>query len=302
MQVVKVTQGTPEWHEFRRQGIGGSEAPAVAGESPYLTPRGLYLVKRGEVKENDEANEFIFAKGHKTEALIRKNFQELTGAEMAPVCGIHDKFSHIRCSFDGLDLAKYGPLEAKLVGKGVLEDARDEGIIPRHHWIQLQHEMEVSETDLGQWYGHDGKANGILIEVKRDAKFIREQLEREHEFWGMVREGKLPPLTPKDELTPADLRLLQEIYEAKVQADNAKAYLESLTARLDEYGHPRLRGAGLIAYKGNRQGKLDLKRIPGVKSLLNSYTERYIEKHRAAPSKDFWTVRMEKEQTEGSNE
>lgn len=294
MKLITLDQNSPEWLEWRNQGVGGSDAPVIEGSSPYSTPRKLAFIKWGQGVEDQSANEFIFAKGHRTEALIRKNFQDLTGADMAPVCGVHDQFDHVRASFDGLD-SKYGVLEAKLVGKSVLEEARDDGKIPRHHWVQLQHNMEVAGSDIGQWYGHNGSNNGILIEIKRDPKFIREQLEREHEFWSMVQEGKLPPLTPEDELTPADLTLLKDLFEAKVLLDNAETHFQSLKAQLDSYNHPKLRGAGIVAYKSSRQGSLDVKKIPGVKTLLDSYTEKYKEKFRSSPSAPSWTIKIETE-------
>ncbi len=294
MIIVDVKQGTPEWHSFRKDGIGGSDAPVIEGSSPYHTPRTLYFTKRGELVEDISENEYIFAKGHKTEGLVRKNFAELTGAEMLPLCLIHDKHSHIRASLDGFDQKKYGILEAKLVGKAVLEDARDEGIIPRHHWVQIQHNMEVAGVDLGQWYGHNGNDNGVLIEVKRDNTFITAQLQREHEFWEMIKAGKVPALTENDELVPDDLSILNALYEAKVLMDNAEANFDAIKAKLDSYGHPRVRGAGIVAYKSSRQGNLDIKSIPGVKTLLESYTEKYIEKHRKPPSKPSWTVKVGK--------
>lgn len=293
MKAVNVIQGSPEWHAFRKEGIGGSDAPVVSGDSPYQSQRGLYLLKRGEAQEDESGSEFIFAKGHKTEGLIRQQFQELTGVEMAPLCLIHPEFDHIRASLDGFDGGKFGVLEAKLVGKGVLEDARDEGIIPRHHFVQIQHNMEVAGVDLAQWFGHNGKDNGILIEVKRDAKFIREQLQREHDFWGMVKEGKLPPLSAMDVLEPQDTKLLAELLEAKILMDNAEAYFNSLKEKLDAYGHPRLRGGGITATKSSRQGSIDYKKIPGVATLIEGYTERYKEKFRSAPSKESWSIRVE---------
>lgn len=293
MRVVNLEQGTPQWHEFRRAGIGGSDAPVVEGSSPYTTPRQLYLVKRGEVEE-EGGNEFIFAQGHKTEALVRKEFAALTGAEMLPLCLIHSEHDYMRASLDGFDGKKYGVLEAKLVGKAVLEDARDEGAIPRHHFVQLQHNMEVAGVDLGQWYGHDGKTNGILIEIKRDKKFIREQMQREADFWGMVQSGQLPPLTLRDIMIPEDLAILNELREAKEFLDNAQANFDAVKEKLDTYGHPRLRGAGIVANKVSRSGTLDVKKIPGVRSLLDSYTERYMEKFRGTASKPSWTISLEK--------
>jgi putative phage-type endonuclease len=293
MRVIELKQNTPEWHSWRLDGIGGSDAPVIEGSSPYSTPRQLAIIKRDRIVSEDSENEFIFAKGHRTESLVRKNFAELTGIVMEPLCAVHDKFDHIRTSMDGFDKVKYGVLEAKLVGKAVLEEAREDGKVPRHHFVQLQHNMEVAGVDLGQWYGHNGSDNGILIEVKRDPKFISEQLQKEHDFWGMIKEGKLPPLTDRDELIPEDLALLNEIYEAKVLMDNAKEYFESLKAKLDSYGHPKLRGAGIVAYKAGKNGSIDYKKIPGVKRRLEKYSERYLEKFRSAPSEPSWNVSIE---------
>jgi len=109
-----------------------------------------------------------------------------------------------------------------------------------------------------------------------------------------VKEGILPALDKRDDLIPNDLAILQELRDAKEFLDNAEANFNAVKAKLDLYGHPRVRGAGILAYKSSRQGSLDVKKIPGVKSLLDSYTERYVEKFRSAPSKESWTVTVDK--------
>ena len=37
-----------EWHEYRRKGIGGSDAAAVLGLSPFCTARDVYYEKIGK--------------------------------------------------------------------------------------------------------------------------------------------------------------------------------------------------------------------------------------------------------------
>ena len=37
MQIVQLTQGTPEWHVHRRNHLNASDAPAMLNESPYKT-------------------------------------------------------------------------------------------------------------------------------------------------------------------------------------------------------------------------------------------------------------------------
>ncbi len=193
--LVQHIQGSPEWNAWRKGGIGGSDAPVIDGTSPYRTPIQLFLEKTGKdvELEEDESKEFIFAKGHKTEVLIRQQFQERVGAQIIPVCFQHGKFDYLRASLDGYD-PKLGVLEAKLVGQEVLKTALEKGEIPDHHFTQMQHQFAVSGAEVGNWFGHDGKKTGALIEVVADKEIIKRLQDKEHQFWDDVKAGKMPSL------------------------------------------------------------------------------------------------------------
>jgi putative phage-type endonuclease len=45
--ILKLVQGTAEWHEHRAQSRNASETPAVLGVSPWQTPYGLWLLRTG---------------------------------------------------------------------------------------------------------------------------------------------------------------------------------------------------------------------------------------------------------------
>lgn len=282
-----IQQGTPEWHAWRNAGLGGSDAPIITGESPYRTALQLYQEKIGApVTVDSDDNEFIFSKGHQTEGLIRKQFRDLTGAEMKPICLVHPEFAHIRASLDGFD-PKLGVLEAKLVGQEVLAKSRA-GEIPAHHRTQIQHQLAVSGADLGQWFGHDGKKNGVLVEVRRDAEFIKRLLDMEHEFWVRIREKNAPALSPRDYLIPEDLRLLCQLREAKELAENAAAAYDALKEKaVALYQHERIAGAGVKLFKVERQGSINYKNIPEVQAL----SPNYLEKFRGNGSVS-WTIRL----------
>lgn len=274
MKSVELLQGSPEWHAFRRLGIGGSDAPVVDGSSPYRTLRQLFNEKAGlGASEDSEDKEFIFAKGHKVEALIRAQFQELTGVEMAPLCAVHDKFDHVRASLDGFDPNKFGVLEAKLIGQEVLENARSkkrmkiEERIPGHHYTQIQHQLAVTGADVAHWFGHDGKTAGVMLAIKSNKKYQKSLLDQEHRFWDMVMRGEAPPLSDKDYLTPDDLSILNQLYDAKVLMDNAGAEFERLKKlAIETYNHPKIAGSGLKVFKVNRVGSVDPMSIPEVKT------------------------------------
>lgn len=295
---VQLTQGTPEWNAWRLQGIGGSDAPVIDGSSPYRTLRELFFEKtgKGSSSEEDESKEFIFAKGHKTEALIRKQFQDRLGVEIKPICFQHNKFGYLRASLDGFD-SSHGVLEAKLVGKEVLEKASTEGEIPTFHYTQMQHQFLVSGADVGNWFGHDGKKTGIVVPIRADMEFIKRLEEREHRFWDDVMNGKIPALSDRDYLIPEDQRLLIELRDAKELAENAQTQYEALRAQAVQfYKHPKIAGAGLKIFRVTRQGSLDLMAVPEIAAAIDgargALTPEYLEGFRKKGS-ESWTVRID---------
>jgi len=296
--LIQLTQGTPEWNAWRLKGIGGSDAPVIDGTSPYRTLRELFFEKTGRSTrtEEDESKEFIFAKGHKTEILIRKQFQERMGIQITPVCFQHEKYDYIRASLDGFD-SNLGVLEAKLVGKDVLERAANAGEIPDFHYTQMQHQFLVSGAEVGNWFGHDGNKTGIVVSVDADREFIKRLEDKEHKFWDDVRNGKIPALSERDYLIPEDQSLLKELRDAKELAENAQVQYETLRAQAVKfYGHPKIAGGGLKIFKVTRQGTLDLMAIPEIASAVHharqSLEPEYLEAFRKKGS-ESWTVRID---------
>lgn len=305
MRVVNVAQSSPEWLEFRRQGIGSSDAPVIEGNSPYRTPLQLFQEKRGQSveAEEDDSKEFIFAKGHKTEILIRTQFAELTGVEMNPLCLIHPKLDHVRASLDGFDPNKYGVLEAKLIGREVLERARSakrmkiSERIPAHHYTQIQHELACADVDLAHWFGHDGSKSGVLLEIRRDKKYIAQLLEKENRFWEAVQKGETPALSEMDYLVPDDLSLLTELREAKELMENAALNYEALKERVTSlYNHPRIAGGGIKLIRATRAGSLNLMTVPEIKAAVEKAGKKlkpeYLEQYRGKGS-SYWTIRID---------
>lgn len=300
MKVVQIAQGSPEWLAWRMQGIGGSDAPVVLGCSPYRTKYDLFREKaRLPRLENDDADkEFIFNRGRQVESVIRQQFFEMTGVMMEPLCGVHEKFDHVIVSLDGFDHKKFGVLEGKLVGAEVLALAKKERKIPDHHFAQIQHAIEASGVDLGQWFGYDfNKKSGVVIEVKRDKEFIKRMLDEEHAFWALVQARTSPPLSPEDYLIPEDTGPLAELREAKERAVNAQDYFDSLKEEIvSKYAplkHQKFAGAGLKLYQVEREGSLDLKAVPEIQKVLAKLKPEYLDKFRRKGSVS-WTVTLDK--------
>ena len=295
MITVDLKQGSPEWLEWRKNGLGGSDAPVVEGVSPYRSKRDLFLEKTGKPRVEDDSKDFIFSMGHKTEGIIRKQFQELMNVEMLPVCLVHSQFDYIRVSLDGFD-SKHGVLEAKLVGKEVLEKARN-GEIPKHHFSQMQYQLFASGTDIGSYFCHDGKKDGVLIEVRQNKLYTDILIDLVHEFWRDIQEGKIPPLSDMDYLIPEDEKLLKQLRDAKEFAENAEIEFERMKEIvINTYGHPKIAGGGVKIFKSTRQGSLNLLKVPEIEQVVDQIKKTlkadYLEKFRSKSS-ESWTVRIE---------
>ena len=54
MKIYNAKYGTPEWHTFRKSGVGGSEVAAALGLSKWKTPYQLWLEKTTDIEPLDD--------------------------------------------------------------------------------------------------------------------------------------------------------------------------------------------------------------------------------------------------------
>src|SRR5215469_14323159 len=72
--------GTPE---ERRTGIGGSDAAAALGLSPWQTPYDLWEQKTGRAPPIEQTEPMLW--GHLLEDIVRREYARRTGLEARPV-------------------------------------------------------------------------------------------------------------------------------------------------------------------------------------------------------------------------
>ena len=80
--VLKLVQGSPEWHTYRATMRNASETPAVLGISPWLTPYGLWLLKTGRSQPTVTQ---AMAHGTRMEPQARAAYEAHTGQIMNPL-------------------------------------------------------------------------------------------------------------------------------------------------------------------------------------------------------------------------
>jgi predicted phage-related endonuclease len=91
-----------EWHAFRRDGIGGSDANVIMGGDPEKILR-LWKEKRGEIEPEDLSGILPVRMGSFTEAFNIVWFQEQTGKVVTSNGDqrVHPEHDWMRCTLDG---------------------------------------------------------------------------------------------------------------------------------------------------------------------------------------------------------
>ena len=97
--IVNHKQGTKDWLDWRRTGIGASDSPIILGKSPYKTEYELYLEMAGISPPQVQTESMQF--GHDKEPEIRAWAEEVLGIEFMPVC-IASNNSCFIASLDGI--------------------------------------------------------------------------------------------------------------------------------------------------------------------------------------------------------
>ena len=192
-----------KWLNWRRQGIGASDAPVIMGVSPWKTPYQLWEEK---IFGGKEVENFAMKRGKDLEVKALEYFSNVLEMEFDfQGCVEHSGNSWMRATLDGVNWEKKVVLEIKCPGK---EDhaLAMQGKIPDKYYPQLQHQLAVVEgkSDIlysgsfDLYYGSfDGK-DGVLIKVARDDGYIDQLIEAESKFWNCVLQMEPPDLIDRD--------------------------------------------------------------------------------------------------------
>ncbi|MEF8758599.1 MAG: YqaJ viral recombinase family protein [Candidatus Accumulibacter sp. UW25] len=164
--IVKLVQGSPEWHEHRAKYRNASETAVVMGASPWQTPYQLWELRTG--RRQPEVNAAM-ARGTALEPQARAAYEALTGHVMQPLVLVDGAYS---ASLDGLTFDGELIVEIKCPVKGrtsTLWKAVAGGEVPPHYDWQIEHQLMVSKATMAHLYVFDGEQQeGILIEVTPD--------------------------------------------------------------------------------------------------------------------------------------
>jgi putative phage-type endonuclease len=179
-----------EWLEWRLQGIGASDAAVIMGVSPWKTYDQLLNEKVTGMDSIPENDSMKYGKQMEEEA--RLCFESLTGYVVFPDKRVvHPHFRWIRATLDGMDMDGNIVVEIKNANKADHFLAFNK-MVPDKYFPQCQHQLLATGLDFMYYFSYRKKLAkkgiGIIVEVKRDQKYIDIMLEKHRIFWDQVLE------------------------------------------------------------------------------------------------------------------
>ena len=200
-KILASTENMPyeDWLEYRKQGIGGSDASIVCGINRYKSPVELWMEKMNQLPLQ-EAGEAAYW-GSQLESLVRAEFTKRTGIEVKTVSQILQSVEHsfMLANLDGVcEHPDIGTCVFEAKTASAFKANEWENTIPDEYVLQLAHYMAVT--------GYQGAYIAVLIGgntfkwkfIKRDEELISMLIDLESAFWNHVQNGTPPPLDGSD--------------------------------------------------------------------------------------------------------
>lgn len=232
MKIHNVAQGSAEWLALRAQYRTASEAPVMMGASKYQSRTDLLIAKKtGITPDVTPSQQFVFDKGHATEALARPLTEALIGEELYPIVGTK---GNLLASMDGATMLGETLFEHKLWNESVVAQVKSGDLDPHYYW-QLEQQLLVSGAERVIFVCSDGTAeNFVHMEYRpvagRAAQLIEgwKQFEADLANFEMAEAPSVVVGKAPDELPALRIELT-----GMVTASNLKVFEESALAVID---------------------------------------------------------------------
>ncbi|MDR7007728.1 YqaJ viral recombinase family nuclease [Paraburkholderia strydomiana] len=188
-----------DWLSARKNGIGGSDAAAAVGLSPYTSPLELWLIKTGRDEnlpkpDANDTTEPVYW-GALLEPIVAASYTKQTGNRVRRVNAVlqHPQIPFMLANIDREVVGNRDVqlLECKTAGEFGARLWRDG--VPEYVQLQVQHQLAVT--------GRQAADVAVLLcgqklevhRVMRDDALIARLVELEAAFWRYVETGTPPP-------------------------------------------------------------------------------------------------------------
>lgn len=232
MKIHNVAQGSAEWLALRAQHFTASEAPAMMGASKYQSRTDLLAAKKtGITPEVTPSQQFIFDKGHATEALARPLTEALIGEELYPIVATE---GNLLASMDGATMLGETLFEHKLWNESVVAQVKAGDLAPHYYW-QLEQQLLVSGAERVIFVCSDGTPeNFVHMEYRPVAGRAAQLIEGWKQFEADLVNFELadaPSIVVGK--APDELPALRIELTGMVTASNLKVFEDSALAVID---------------------------------------------------------------------
>ncbi|MFJ2676840.1 YqaJ viral recombinase family protein [Pseudomonas sivasensis] len=232
MKIHNVAQGSAEWHALRGKHFTASEAPAMMGASKYQTRTDLLMLKKtGIAPEVTQSQQYVFDKGHATEAMARPLVEGMIGEELYPVVGTS---GNLLASMDGATMLGETLFEHKLWNESVVAQVKAGELTPHYYW-QLEQQLLVSGAERVIFVCSDGTAeNFVHMEYRPVAGRAAQLIEGWKQFEADLANFEIadaPSIVVGK--APDELPALRIELTGMVTASNLKFFEDSALAVID---------------------------------------------------------------------
>lgn len=233
MRAVKLvsTKDMPreKWLEWRKKGIGGSEASSVAGLNPWSSPLKVWMDKLNQMKEEVADTERMRV-GRDLEEYVAKRFEEATGKKVRRENNLlqHPEYKFMFANLDRVVVGENAFLECKTTnsyGKQEWEEG-----VPLHYELQCLHYMAVCGFDYCYIACLIGNEKFIWHKIERDEETINNLISIEKEFW---EEHVLKEIPPAADGSDDYSEMLKKKYSTSIpeSLELGSSYLDKLKRR-----------------------------------------------------------------------
>lgn len=201
-----------EWLEARKNYIGGSEAAAIIGMSPYSNNVDLWELKTGRRVAEDISENQLVKYGIEAEKYLRElfalDYPQYAVNYVDNNLWLNDRYPWAHASLDGtlfeIETERRGVLEIKTTNiQSPEQKLKWDGRIPDNYYIQVLHYLMVTEFDFAilkaqlKWERDDDVfcvTKHYRIErsdVEADIEFLQNS---EKQFFEYIKNDIQPPL------------------------------------------------------------------------------------------------------------
>jgi putative phage-type endonuclease len=303
-----------DWLERRRRGIGGTDAAAILGLSPYRTPLAVWQDKLGLANDVEPTPPMEW--GLRLEDTIADAYQSTTGRKVRKA-GFR-RAKHVRdfplfATLDRLDAD--GPVELKST-RSAFDLGDPDGPahlrVPPHWYVQVQVQMAVTRRPIARVAILVGGSDFRIVDIPVDEDFVDDMMVELGAFWRTNVLGRVMPDVQAGDLAflatryPRDsgaeivgtsevAMLVREYVEADARRKAADDSMSTLRARIESAMGDASRlvtGVAVVSWKSHERTSVAWKELAtvyrnGYRALLNAIDEAHMTDEIAGPPLDL---------------